>query len=95
MTPFLFDVRSELRQQVRRVAFLRKKTVYSSIFSLPGLVRAFDFTAHNQRFWLTLHFCSQVRVNGGRYIDLLRSRRAQLRARFASFNCIQHRPFTL
>lgn len=94
MTPFLFDVRSELRQQVRRVAFHRKNCIFQYFPpSLNLCLYVFLTLLLTMSVLVTLNFCSQVRVNGGRYIDLLRSRCAELRAVFASFNCILHNHF--
>lgn len=53
MTPFLFDVRSQLRHQVRRVAFHSKNCIFRYFLFLQCesvLVRVFDFAAHNERF---------------------------------------------
>lgn len=76
---------------VRRVAFRRKNCIFL-IFVLfaPPPVRicacACFWLCCSQRAFRSHYFCLQVRVNGGRYIDLLRSRCAELRAVFASFD---------
>lgn len=73
------------------------KTVYSSIFSPSVNLCLYVFLTSllTMSVLVTLYLCSQLRVNGGRYIDLLRSRCAELRAAFASFNCILHNQFML
>lgn len=69
MTPFLFDVPSELRQQVRRVAFHSRK-LYIPVFSFPSSVSlclyVFLTLLLTMSVLVTLCFCWPPRVNGGR-----------------------------
>lgn len=78
----------------RSVAWLSiAKTVYSSSFfssSVSLCLYVFLTLLLTMSFLVTLCFCWPVRVNGGRYIDLIRSRYAALRAASASFNCVPH-----